>query len=282
MSDNPQDDPQQYDANYEGGYDADPYAQNDGPYGDPQGEYADPQGHADPQGDGAYADESSGPPYRAIAMVLLSAVVLAIGIGLVQLFGGGDDQTPAASDEGTSQVEQDGQNGQNGQDGQNGQVGSDGQPLQPGAVGPDGQPLPPGQGTGGQAPGAPADPNAPADGQPAGQPGDQQQGQVPNGSVPAVNTVPVQIYNNSTVTGLAGRTGEQLREGGFAVGDVANMPSNRGVVAESTAYYGTAPGEQEAAQAIAGTLGITAKPRPADMAGDAPGVIVIVTQDLDR
>lgn len=252
QSENPQYDARQFDghghdAQYEGGYDADPNAQGDAPY----------------------ADEPSGPPYRAIAMVLLSAVVLAIGIGLVQLFGGDDDEAVTA-DEGTSQVEQQDQNGQ----------AADGQAAE-GQVGPDGQPLAPG---GDPAPAAPGDPEAPgapgADGQPAEQPGEQ--GQVPSGTVPGVSTVPVQIYNNSTVTGLAGRTGEQLRESGFAVGEVANMPSNRGVVPESTAFYGNGPGEREAAQAIAQQLGITAEPRPADMAADAPGVIVIVTQDLDR
>ena len=254
QSENPQHDTRQFDAQnhdaqFDGGYDADP----NGP------------------GDAPRADEPSGPPYRAIAMVLLSAVVLAVGIGLVQLFGNNDDEAVNA-DEGTSQVEQQDQNGQaaDGQ-GAEGQLGPDGQPLAPA---PDGDPD-------AADPGEPDAPGAPgADGQPADQPGDQ--GQVPSGSVPGVTTVPVQIYNNSTVTGLAGRTGEQLRESGFAVGEVANMPSNRGVVPESTAFYGNGAGEREAAQAIAQQLGIAAQPRPADMAGDAPGVIVIVTQDLDR
>ena len=76
-------------------------------YENPQynGEYedADPDAHGEPP----HADEPSGPPYRAIAMVLLSAVVLAIGVGLVQLFGG-DDEGATAVEESTSQVEQGG------------------------------------------------------------------------------------------------------------------------------------------------------------------------------
>ena len=237
--------------------------QHDAPqYDDQDAQFGD-QYDADPnaQGDAPYSDEPSGPPYRAIAMVLLSAVVVAIGVGLVQLFGGDDEEAPAAVEESTSQVEQ---------------VDPNGQPAggQQGQVGPDGQPIAPAPGAGQD--GEPVDPAAPAsDGQPADQPGAA-------APAPGVTAVPVQIFNNSTVTGLAGRTGEQLRESGFAVGEVANMPSNRGVVAESTAFYGPGPGEQEAAQAIAAQLGIVAKPRPADMAGDAPGVIVIVTQDLDR
>ncbi|MBM7229502.1 LytR C-terminal domain-containing protein [Dietzia cinnamea] len=270
QSENPQYAPQPGDPNH-----GDP-RYDDAQYGDPRD--GGPYDADDPYGPGAGdPDEPSGPPYRAIAMVLLSAVVLAVGIGLVQLFGGDDDEAAPTADEGTSQVEQDGSTGQ-GADGQPAQGeagGAEGAPAQGGAPGgQDGAVGAPGE-AGGEA--QPGDPAAPADPPAAGQPPAQ-----PGAPGPDVTSVPVQIFNNSTVTGLAARTGEALRESGFAVGDVANMPSNRGVVAESTAFYGTGPGEQQAAQAIAAQLGITAKPRPADLAGEAPGVIVIVTQDLDR
>lgn len=248
---------------------------HDGPQpGDP--DHGDPYGADDRYGpgDGPEFDEPTGPPYRAIAMVLLAAVVVAVGVGLVQLFGGDDDEAAPAADQGTSQVEPNGQAGQ----------GAAGQPGQAGADGAGGAGAPGGADAGPDgANGADGDPGAPgegADGQ-APQPGEPA-GQSPGGAGPDVTSVPVQIFNNSTVTGLAARTGETLRENGYAVGDVANMPSNRGVVAESTAFFGTGPGEQQAAEAIASQLGITAKPRPADLAGEGPGVIVIVTQDLDR
>lgn len=247
----------------------------DAEYGDP--EYGGPHGADDryASGDGPALDEPTGPPYRAIAMVLLAAVVLAVGVGLVQLFGGDDDEAAPTADDTTSQVEQDASVGQDA-DGQPGRAGADdadGAGAPGGADGADGADGAPGGGVDGPAPQS-GDPAAPAQGRPAGQ--------EPAGAVPDVTSVPVQIFNNSTVTGLAGRTGETLRENGYAVGEVANMPSNRGVVAESTAFYGTGPGEQQTAQAIASQLGITAKPRPADLADEAPGVIVIVTQDLDR
>ncbi|MGN0101839.1 MAG: LytR C-terminal domain-containing protein [Dietzia sp.] len=264
QSENPQHAPQPGDPDH-----GDP-RYDDAPYGDPR----EGDAHGDPYGPGAGGpDEPSGPPYRAIAMVLLSAVVLAVGIGLVQLFGGDDDEAATTAGEGTSQVEPNGQDGQDasGQPAQ-GEAGAAGDaPAEGGApAGQDGAQGAPGQD------GQPADPAAP------GQPGDQAPAGQPAGAGPDVTAVPVQIFNNSTVTGLAGRTGEALRERGFAVGDVANMPSNRGVVAQSTAFFGSGPGEREAAEAIAAQLGITAKPRPADLAGEAPGVIVIVTQDLDR
>ena len=241
--------------------------QNDAPHYDAEQYDTDPR-DADPYAPGDPDNEPGGPPYRAIAMVLLAAVVLAVGVGLVQLFGSDDDETPTATDETTSQVEQSEQNGQD--------AAGEGTPGQAGQSGQDGQP-------GASAPGTPGSSDG-RSGQPGDSdaPGEQSTGSSPGEVVPGTTTVPVQIYNNSNVTGLAARTGESLRENGFAVGDVANMPSNRGVVAESTAFYGTGPGEQQAAEAVAAQLGISVKPRPADMAGDAPGVIVIVTQDLDR
>ena len=238
-------------------------------------EFGSPHGADDryAPGDGPAVDEPSGPPYRAIAMVLLAAVVVAVGVGLVQLFGSDDDAGPTAA-EATSQVEPNGQT-QQGADGESGAAGADGAGVPSagnGEASANGADVAPGG----------ADAPAPQPGDPAAPGQDRPAGQVPAGAVPDVTTVPVQIFNNSTVTGLAARTGEALRENGFAVGEVANMPSNRGVVPESTAFYGPGPGEQQAAQAIAAQLGITAQPRPADLAGEAPGVIVIVTQDLNR
>ena len=215
-------------------------------------------------------DDPSGPPYRAIAMVLLAAVVVAIGIGLVQLFGG-DDSTPVADQQETGQSQDagtgDGQAAP-GADGANspGEAGDPAQPGQPGDPGQAGQPGQPGP-----------------DGQPV--PGDQQvapAGAQAAGGAPEVSAVPVRVLNNSNVSGLAGRTGDTLRAAGFAVSDVSNMPSDQGVVSESTVYFGTGPGEQQAAEAIAGELGIPAQPRPSGMSPNTPGVIVIVTQDLAR
>lgn len=224
---------------------------------------ADRHGNAD----GYDPDEPTGPPYRAIAMVLLAAVVVAIGVGLVQLFGGDDDTTQTAdqtttSQEGAPAGDQTAGDPANGEPANGDGQAADGQAPEGGDTGPDGQ-----------------DPAAvPANGQ--GGPDGQAPGAAPGAGQAAA--VPVQVFNNSNVTGLAARTGDTLRNAGFAVEDVANMPSNRGVVPVSTAYYGPGPGEQQAAEAIAAQLGITAEPRPADLAPDTPGVIVIVTQDLDR
>lgn len=201
-------------------------------------------------------DEPGGPPYRAIAMVLLTAVVAAIAIGLVQLFGGSSDDDTTQAAQPQSQTSAPAPAG--------------------GAASPAGQPpASPAPG----APGAPATPGQEPAQAPAGESAAPGAGASGGAATPAV---PVHILNNSTVAGLAGRTGDQLRSAGFDVQDVANLPSNQGVVPQSAAYYGTGPGEQEAAQAVAARLGIQAQPRPAELAPSTPGVIVIVTQDLQR
>lgn len=224
------------------------------------------------EGDEPGFDEPAGPPYRAIAMVLLAAVVLAIGVGLVQLFGG-DDGDPVAEETGTAQVE----NGTGADPDDSGPA--EGAPAEGGPADEGDAPAPGEQGEGQP----PAEDGQPAEGPRPGESADGQESPAPGGAdVPDVTSVPVQVFNNSNITGLAGRTGEELRENGFAVGDVANLPSNRGVVPETTVYFGNAPGEQQAAEAVAAQLGARVEPRPGDLAPGADGVIVIVTQDLDR
>ncbi|MBF6149957.1 LytR C-terminal domain-containing protein [Nocardia nova] len=88
-------------------------------------------------------------------------------------------------------------------------------------------------------------------------------------------TVPVRVLNNSTVAGLASRTGSQLTAAGFDVTETGNYPG--GVIAKTTVYYGNSPHERETAQAIANELGVSAEPRFAGIADSPPGVIVIVT-----
>ena len=91
----------------------------------------------------------------------------------------------------------------------------------------------------------------------------------------ADKTVPVRVLNNSTVSGLAAKTGNQLTAAGFDVAETGNYSG--GVVSKTTVYYGDSPQEKETAQAIAKELGISAEPRFAGIADSSQGVIVIVT-----
>ena len=174
-------------------------------------------------------------------MVLLTAVVIAVAIGLVQLFGSDDDDSSTEAQ----------------------QTSATSAPHHSSA-----QPAP-------QASPAPAAP--PAEESPAAQPSEQPAPE--QSQAPAATDAPVHVFNNSTVPGLAGRTGDTLRGAGFDVKDVANLPSTQGVVPQSAVYYGTGAGEKETAEAVAQKLGVQAQPRPSGLAQTTPGVIVIVTQD---
>jgi hypothetical protein len=90
-----------------------------------------------------------------------------------------------------------------------------------------------------------------------------------------VSSVPVRVFNNSNVTGLAGQTATELTEAGWTVAETGNYSD--GTISETTVYYGNSPAEKEAATQIAAELGATAKPRFAGIANSSAGVIVIVT-----
>ncbi|MCQ4120778.1 LytR C-terminal domain-containing protein [Rhodococcus tibetensis] len=89
------------------------------------------------------------------------------------------------------------------------------------------------------------------------------------------SSVPVRVFNNSNVTGLAGQTATELTEAGWTVAETGNYSD--GTISETTVYYGNSPAEKEAATQIAAELGATAEPRFAGIANSSAGVIVIVT-----
>lgn len=88
-------------------------------------------------------------------------------------------------------------------------------------------------------------------------------------------TIPVRVYNNSLVAGLAAKTASQLTADGWTIAETGNYGS--GVIPKTTVYYGSSPKEQAAAIAIATELGVTAEPRFPGIADSPSGVIVIVT-----
>lgn len=231
---------------------------------------------------------ASGVPYRALAMVLLALVVIAVGVGLVQLLGDddNDDDTNAAANSTTATSGAPGA-------GTAGAAGAPGAPGAPGAAAP---------GVG--APGAnPGDATAPS-GTPTGAgdpntangtavvttdaeaPGAAPGGAAPDGTAPggaagtAAGAVNVTVYNNSLVTGLADQVAGQLRSSGTNVTEVGNFADAN--IPSSGVYFGTGPGEQAEAERIAAQLGIEARPREEQLAQAPGGVVVIVTQDLQR
>ena len=85
----------------------------------------------------------------------------------------------------------------------------------------------------------------------------------------------VRVYNVSSQRGVAGRTADQLKQGGYNVTEVGNlsMPD----VSSTTVYFGSGPGERETADAVGQLLKAPVAPRTPDIADQPPGVIVVVT-----
>jgi len=89
--------------------------------------------------------------------------------------------------------------------------------------------------------------------------------------------VPVRVFNNSTVSGLAAKTADELTSTGWNVSETGNY--SYGQIQNTTVYYGNTAAEKQAAQAIAAELGVSAEPRFTGIASASPGVIVIVTSE---
>ncbi|RVW10058.1 LytR family transcriptional regulator [Prescottella agglutinans] len=96
-------------------------------------------------------------------------------------------------------------------------------------------------------------------------------------SGPVDKTVPVRVFNNSNVSGLAAQTANELTSNGWNVSETGNY--SYGMILTTTVYYGNTAAEKQAAQAIAAELGVPAEPRFTGIASASPGVIVIVTSE---
>ncbi|TGD89048.1 LytR family transcriptional regulator [Mycolicibacterium sp. CH28] len=85
----------------------------------------------------------------------------------------------------------------------------------------------------------------------------------------------VRVFNVGGDEGAAGRTGDRLREAGWNVTETGNL--ELAGLAATTVYFGTAEGEQAAAEAVAKVLDAPVAPRIPEIAEQPPGVIVLVT-----
>jgi hypothetical protein len=92
---------------------------------------------------------------------------------------------------------------------------------------------------------------------------------------PGAAHVDVRVFNISETAGAADRTASRLKDGGWNVTETGNL-SLPGVTA-TTVYYGTADGEQAAAEDVGKLLEAPVEPRIPDVAEQPPGVIVVVT-----
>ncbi len=190
-------------------------------------------------------------------MVLLSAAIVFAGLGWLSLSNSDGDNSGSAAPVAETTTQDPGTPSAGGQ--ANGDE-------KPAAGAPAGSTSPGGTESGGSASGG-----ASAGGTSAGAAAASPR---TTGDSAAAMNVPVRVYNNSTVEGLAATTADELRADGWNVTDVSNYDS--GQVPRSAVFYGPKQGEREAAEKLAQSMGLPVEPR-FDGITDAPsGVIVIL------
>jgi hypothetical protein len=84
----------------------------------------------------------------------------------------------------------------------------------------------------------------------------------------------VRVYNISSQEGIAGRTADQLKQGGYNVTEVGNLTLPK--VSATTVYFTDAPGEKETAEGVGKLLKAPVQPRIPEVADQPPGVLVVV------
>ncbi|WP_155917083.1 MULTISPECIES: LytR C-terminal domain-containing protein [unclassified Mycolicibacterium] len=85
----------------------------------------------------------------------------------------------------------------------------------------------------------------------------------------------VRVYNISEVPGAAETAANQLREAHWNVTETGNLALEG--VAGTTVFFGEAPGEKDAAEAVGKVLHAPVEPRRPELVEQPPGVIVVVT-----
>lgn len=104
---------------------------------------------------------------------------------------------------------------------------------------------------------------------------------VPPGGEPNARSVPVRVYNNSTISGLANTAADDFRAAGWNVVEVGNYSESQGIIPTSTVYYRPGTEERAAAYELGASFNLRVKPRFEGIADAHPGLIVIVTQDYE-
>lgn len=205
------------------------------------------------------APTPSGPPLRAFAMVLIALGILFAGLGFASLGDSDDEPAPTAAPTTTAA---------------------------PAAPSPRAAAVPsaPAPAAGNGATSAPA-PVGAITSAPVGATTSAAVSSVPSlpaasgtslaaGTSPAA-TAPIRVFNNSEVAGLAAQTAAYLEDEGYTISETGNY--SEGLLPQTSVFYGSSPGEQQTATAVAESLGVTAQPRFEGIRDAAPGVIVIVT-----
>jgi LytR cell envelope-related transcriptional attenuator len=194
---------------------------------------------------------SSTRPLRVAGLALLGLAAIALIVGLIAIFGGGDGDDTAKPPPTTATSGP----GSSGEQPPSSSATSTTKPPESSSGAPTTTTTRP-TGTSGTAP-AP-----PPGGDGNGEPGKSQ---------------PVRVYNNSTVSGLGEQAADDLRAVGWNVISVGNYPY--GTIPTSSVYFRPGTAEQQAAEDIADDFGMKVQPRFTGLNTFPDGVIVIVTKD---
>lgn len=208
-------------------------------------------------------------PMRATGLGLLAVAVVAAAVGGVTLVSGGDDpgepdNAAATSSEAPSPGDGDDSGDDSGGESSNPDEEDSGDSSRPD----DGD----GSGDGGQ--------NGDDQGKnPGGDKPNDGSADDADGQDQAVVdvTVPVRIYNNSNVGGLAAKATDALKARGWNVVETGNYSG--GVIPNSTVYFRPGTDEEAAARSLAEDFGMRVKPRFPGIADSGAGIIMIVTKD---
>jgi hypothetical protein len=89
--------------------------------------------------------------------------------------------------------------------------------------------------------------------------------------------VPVRVYNNGTVAGLAAQAAADFRGDGWNVVAVGNY--SQGIIPTSTVYFRPGTEEEAAAQELGRKFNLRVEPRFPGIVDTTSGLIVIITND---
>jgi hypothetical protein len=94
-------------------------------------------------------------------------------------------------------------------------------------------------------------------------------------TTPAVPKSDVRVYSIADDEAAAVRVSDRLKEAGWNV--TATATSTVAELPATTVFFGTAEGEQAAAESVGKILEAAVQPRIPEISEDPPGVIVLVT-----
>lgn len=186
-------------------------------------------------------------PLRLAGLALVAVALVAAAAGLITVIIDGDDDGTAAPPPSTSAT-------------------STGQPESPPSA------TPTGPSAASSAPTSSATPPAASPSTSAASPAPP-----PPPAPPPATALPVRVYNNSTITGLAARAASDFRGAGWRVEEVGNYPG--GIIPTSTVYFRPGTDEEAAARTLGNRFDLRIEPRFPGIDQASPGLIVIVTND---